>query len=110
MLPLIAERSGRLLPFLPSVPELAPQRWQVLQLVISLTLTCPSVVVILPVRTLYFEIRVSAERILIGETLAVERDGIPTARRLIPHVENLVARTQILAGIAMAVQTPLHLQ
>ncbi len=57
-----------------------------------------------------FRDQISAERILIAETLAVERNGIPTARRLIPHVENLVARTQILAGIAMAVQTPLHLQ
>jgi len=51
-----------------------------------------------------------AQRILIGESLAVHLNGITRRRRLIAHVEDLIARPEILTGIAMAPQAPLHLQ
>ncbi len=59
---------------------------------------------------LVFRNQIASERILIGETLAIERNGISAARRLIPHIEDLVARPQVFARVAMTVETPLHLQ
>jgi len=59
---------------------------------------------------LIFGDQVSAERILIGESAVIHGDGICRRGRLVAHVKDLIARAQILAGIAMAAQAPLHLQ
>src|SRR5579864_4717591 len=52
----------------------------------------------------------SAERDLVGITVAVEFQGKIGRGLLVAHVEYLVARTQVFFGSAMAVKTPLHLQ
>jgi hypothetical protein len=59
---------------------------------------------------LIFGNQVSAERILIGERAAIYPDGVRRRGWLVAHIENLIAGAEILAGIAMASQTPLHLQ
>src|SRR5581483_3037311 len=64
----------------------------------------------LPYAYSVFGNQVRAQRVLVGETPAVHLHGIAGCRRQIAHVEYLVARPQILAGIAMAAQAPLHLQ
>ena len=54
--------------------------------------------------------QISAQRTLIGVSLSIHSDRLAARRLLITHVENLVARTQILFRRAMAVEAPLHLQ
>src|SRR5215469_12371661 len=51
-----------------------------------------------------------AEGILIGVVLAIKLHYVGAARRLVAHVENLIARAEILLRSAMAPQAPLHLQ
>jgi hypothetical protein len=59
---------------------------------------------------LIFGDQVCAERILIGESAAIHADGVRRRGWLVAHVENLIARAEIFARIAMASQAPLHLQ
>jgi len=47
---------------------------------------------------------------LLGETLTIYYNWIRARGLLVAHVENLVARAQILFRRAVAVQAPLHLQ
>ena len=54
--------------------------------------------------------QVITQRILIGETFPVNFDGTYIGRWPVAHIEDLVPRPQILAGIAMAAKAPLHLQ
>ena len=54
--------------------------------------------------------QVIAQRVLVGETLAIHLNRTYVGRRTIPHIKDLVTRPQILAGIAMAAKAPLHLQ
>lgn len=54
--------------------------------------------------------QICPERILIGESAAIHTDGVGRRGWLVAHVENLVARAEILARMAMASQAPLHLQ
>ena len=71
----------------------------------------------LPIRRFYssgpnliFRNQVRAQRILIRESLAVQVDRAAGRGLLITHIEDLVARAKILAGIAMTAQAPLHLE
>ncbi len=57
-----------------------------------------------------FDDQVIAQRILVSETLAVNFDGTCIGRGPVAHIEDLVARSKIFAGIAMAPEAPLHLQ
>ena len=59
---------------------------------------------------LIFLDQICAERILIVKWFAVHRDCVARCGRLIPHVEYLIAWPEVLPGIAMAAQAPLHLQ
>jgi hypothetical protein len=47
---------------------------------------------------------------LIGIELAIQRERFIARGLLVSHIENLVARSQVLSRIAMAIQAPLHLQ
>src|SRR5215469_15348517 len=49
-----------------------------------------------------------AECTLIGVVLAIKLHHVRAARRLVAHVENLIARAEILFRSAMAPQAPLH--
>jgi len=54
--------------------------------------------------------QVSTKRILIGKSVAVHCDGTARRWRLVAHIENLIARAKIFAGIAMTAKAPLHLK
>src|SRR5579864_5736469 len=54
--------------------------------------------------------QVSTERILIGESAPIHANWIAARWLLITHVENLITRSEILPGVAMAAQAPLHLE
>jgi len=53
---------------------------------------------------------ICSQRVLIGVELAIQRERLIARGLLVPHVENLIAGSQIFCRIAMAIQTPLHLQ
>ena len=59
---------------------------------------------------LIFRDQIRTQRILIGESVPIHTDGVAARRRLITHIENLITRPEIFAGVAMAAQTPLHLE
>jgi len=59
---------------------------------------------------LIFGDQVSAQRILIGESAAIHSYGVRRRGLLVAHVKDLIAWAEILTGIAMAAQAPLHLQ
>src|SRR2546430_9291837 len=50
------------------------------------------------------------QRQLVHIFLAIKPYRLISRRLLIPHIEYLIARAQILLWIAMTVQTPFHLQ
>src|SRR5437764_3962131 len=54
--------------------------------------------------------QVIAQRSLVGETLVVHLNGTDVGGGPVAHIENLVARPEILSGIAMTIQAPRHLQ
>src|SRR5215813_3770662 len=54
--------------------------------------------------------QVKPERILIEKTLTIHNHRTIGGRRLISHIEHLVARPEILLRCAVTVQAPLHLQ
>ena len=47
---------------------------------------------------------------LIGVALAIHSDRIRAARRLVAHIEHLIARAQVVLRSAVAAEAPLHLQ
>src|SRR4029077_18075031 len=59
---------------------------------------------------LVFRRQEGSQRLLVGEAVAIHRDGMCFRRGLIAHIKNLVARAQIFLGVPMTVQAPLHLQ
>ena len=54
--------------------------------------------------------QICAKRFLISESAAVHAKRVASRRGLISHIKDLITRAKILAGIAMAAQTPLHLE
>jgi hypothetical protein len=59
---------------------------------------------------LVFADQACAERILIGKSTVIHGDGVACRGRPVTHIKHLIARAEILAGIAMAAQAPFHLQ
>jgi hypothetical protein len=50
------------------------------------------------------------QQFLVYKLLIIHRNRTTARRRLIPHIENLIARPEIFPGIAMTAEAPLHLQ